>query len=153
MEIFEKIRELLANNRIEYTLTEHGIVKTSEEAAAVRGVELKSGAKAMLVKTKVNNFLFVLPADKKVDWRKVKEILGVKDASLMPPDEAEELTGLKMGSVPPFGNVLGIKTYFDKGILDNEKVNFNPGSLTHSIQMKPEDLVELIKPEIVEFSK
>lgn len=153
MTTFEKIKDLLTKEHIEFKLSKHAPVKTSEEAAAIRGVELRTGAKAMIVKTKQENFLFVLPADKKIDWRKVKDILGVKDASLMPGDEAEELTGLKMGSVPPFGNILGLKTFLDKGVLENELINFNPGSLTHSIQMKPQNLVKVVNPEILEFSK
>lgn len=157
--IFEKIINLLNKNNVEYKLTEHDVVKTSEEAAAIRGVELKTGAKAMLVKYTLPSSslplhaLFVLPAHKKVDWRKVKNILEVKDASLTPREEAEEVTGLTMGCVPPFGSLMGFKTYLDKELLENEKINFSAAKLTHSLQIKPEDLVTIEKPEVCEFTK
>ncbi|MDQ3098361.1 MAG: hypothetical protein M3Q44_01290 [bacterium] len=53
----------------------------------------------------------------------------------------------------PFGNILGLPTYFDTAIQENELVNFNPGSLTHSIQMKSIDLIRLVDPTIVQVTK
>jgi Ala-tRNA(Pro) deacylase len=41
---------MLDGAKIKYDLSEHKAVKTSEEAAEVRGVSLASGAKAMLLK-------------------------------------------------------------------------------------------------------
>jgi len=38
----------LTEKGVEYTVTEHEPCKTSEESAAIRGVSLASGAKAML---------------------------------------------------------------------------------------------------------
>ncbi len=152
MNAFNKIKMLLDENAIEYSLSEHPPVTTSEEAARVRGVELKTGAKAMVVKSKDSYMLIVLPGDRKINWRKVKNELGVKDVSLAPQEEAEKVTGCKRGSVPPFGNVLGLATYFDEALLENEYVNFNPGSLVHSIQMKSVDLVRLVNPNRVSIT-
>ena len=47
---FERIKKKLDELGIEYKLTIHEPVKTSEEAAAVRGVTLASGAKAVILK-------------------------------------------------------------------------------------------------------
>ncbi len=150
MEVFEQIKKLLNKNNIEYQLLEHEEVRTSEQAARIRGVDLKTGAKAMVIKTKENYYLIVLPADKRIDFKKVKNLLEVKEIRFATEQEAENLTKVKMGSVPPFGNILKLKTYFDKGILEIDKVNFNPGSKRHSIQMSAKDLISLVKPEIVE---
>ncbi len=49
-EIFDKLTKLLAEKKVEFKVTEHVPVKTSEEAAKVRGVSVASGAKAMLLK-------------------------------------------------------------------------------------------------------
>lgn len=151
--VFEKIKNLLDKEQIEYRLTEHKPVRTSEAAAAVRGVDIKTGAKAMVVKANKEYFLFVLSAADQLDWKYIKSILKAKEVRFATIEEAEELTNVKMGSVPPFGNVLELKTFFDKKLLENEYVNFNPGSLTHSIQMKADDLVKLVQPEITDFRK
>jgi hypothetical protein len=44
MTVFEKIINLLESKHVAYKLTEHAPVRTSEEAARIRGVALKTGA-------------------------------------------------------------------------------------------------------------
>ncbi len=151
--IFSKIIELLDIYHVSYKLTSHVPVRTSEEAAAVRGVELKTGAKAMVVKAKEQYYLIVIPADRKIDWKPLKQILSTKEIRFATPEEAETVTTVKMGSVPPFGSILGLPTYYDNALLENEYINFNPGSVTHSIQMKPQDLINLVNPKIVQVTK
>jgi prolyl-tRNA editing enzyme YbaK/EbsC (Cys-tRNA(Pro) deacylase) len=150
--VFTKIKHLLDENNISYHLSEHEAVTTSEEAAKIRGVELKTGAKAMICKSKGEYFLIVLPADQRINWRLVKEELGRKDISLASTEQAEAVTGCKRGSVPPFGNILGLETYYDRKLLENDLVNFNPGSLTHSIQMKCTDLVKIVNPKMISIT-
>jgi Ala-tRNA(Pro) deacylase len=153
MTVFEQIINLLESKHVAYKLTEHAPVRTSEEAARIRGVPLKTGAKAMIAKCKDDYYLLVLPADKQIDWKRLRSILQVRDIRLATAEEAEQVAGVQMGSVPPFGNVLGLPTYFDQGLFENEVVNFNPGSITHSIAMQSADLRALVTPIVDSFTK
>ena len=153
MTVFEKIINLLESKHVAYKLTEHAPVRTSEEAARIRGVPLKTGAKAMIARCKDDYYLLVLPADKQIDWKRLRSILRVRDIRLATAEEAEQVAGVQMGSVPPFGNVLGLPTYFDQGLFENEVVNFNPGSITHSIAMQSADLRALVTPIVDSFTK
>src|SRR5579885_30407 len=153
MSVFEQILDLLEKHNIPYKLTEHEAVRTSEEAARVRGAALKTAAKAMIVRCKDDYYLLVLPADKRIDWKRLRAILHVSNVRLATEEEAESVAHVKMGSVPPFGNILGLPTYFDKGLFENDVVNFNPGSTTHSIAMKSADLRILVSPIIASFAK
>ncbi|MFH1389087.1 MAG: YbaK/EbsC family protein [Patescibacteria group bacterium] len=150
--LLDKIVNFLDHEKINYQLTIHEPVRTSEEAAKLRGVPLSSGAKAMVVKCKSKYYLFVLRANTKLDWKKVKVILNNSDAHLAPIEEAEKITGVQIGAVAPFGNLMGLPTYFDKKLLQNIDVNFNAGLRTHSINMKTVDLVTLVKPIVEDFS-
>jgi Ala-tRNA(Pro) deacylase len=151
--VFEQILALLEKHNVSYRLTEHEPVRTSEEAARIRGAALKTGAKAMIIREKDNYYLLVLPADKHIDWKRMRAILHVSNLRLATEEEAESVAHVKMGSVPPFGNILGLPTYFDEGILENNVVNFNPGSTTHSIAMKSADLRTMVSPIVVSFAK
>jgi Ala-tRNA(Pro) deacylase len=153
MTVFEKIISLLESKHVMYKLTEHEPVRTSEEAARIRGVPLKTGAKAMIARCKDDYYLLVLPADRQIDWKRLRSILRVRDIRLATAEEAEQVAHVKMGSVPPFGNVLGLPTIFDEGLFENEVVNFNPGSITHSIAMKSADLRALVAPIVESFTK
>lgn len=152
MQVFEKIKQLLDENGISYDVWEHEPVRTSADAARIRGAELKTGAKSMIVKTKDQYYLLVLPADKRIDWKKVKEMLHVKEVRFATEEEAELKTGVEMGSVPPLGNVIGLETFYDRLVLQIEKVNFNPGSRTHTIKMQTKDLVAVANPTFAEFT-
>ncbi len=150
----EQMRELtdfLKKNGIFYELNTHEPVYTSEQAAKVRGVLLKTGVKAMVLKGK-DFILALVPGDKKVDIRKLGKITG-NEIRFAKPSEVLEVTGCEVGSVHPFGNLFNLKVYADPRILESKFINFNAGLHTHSIKMKSKDLIDLVKPELGNFAK
>lgn len=164
MDTLTKITALLDSLEIKYALTEHAPVTTSEEAAQVRGTHTGTGAKAMVIKIAQHPnpityqppnpypspyYLLVLPGNKKIDWKKIKTLLNTKDVSLISEEELKTVTGIERGGVPPFGNVLNLKTIFDTGIEKIGAVNFNAGSRTHTISMDSKDLVKAVSPQLV----
>ena len=48
-------------------------------------------------------------------------------------------TGFPAGGVPPFGFLFNIRTFVDKKISENEKIEFNAGLTTKSIRMNSAD--------------
>lgn len=149
--IFNKIKKILDENKIKYSLKHHEPVYTSEQAAKVRGDSLEQGAKAIIMKSKDKYFLIVISAVKKINSKKLKKILKVKSLSFVSSEELSKF-GLETGAVPPFGSVIGLKTYVDKSLLDNKEIAFNAGSRTDSIRMKLDDYLNVEKPEVYEFS-
>lgn len=149
----QKIKELLGKNKIQYKLYEHEPVYTSEQAAKVRGSKLQEGVKALVLKSDSGNFILALvAANRKVDLEKLAKAVNSKRLVLAKPDEVLEQTGCEIGSVPPFGNVLGLQTYMDPSVAENEFVEFNAGLRTTSIRMKSKDLVSMIKPFVINLS-
>ena len=151
MEVFDKIKKILDEKGIKYSTKHHESVYTSEQAAAVRGDSLKQGAKAMIVKTDKEFVLAVLSAEKKIDSKKLKKILHSKNTSFADVVKVKSLD-LVPGSVPPFGSVIGLKTYVDKSLLENEEISFNAGSLTDSIKMRLKDYLSVENPTVEDFS-
>jgi len=94
--VHAKLVALLRAEGAEFRLTHHEPVTTSAEAAAVRGAELRSGAKAMLVKAKTGFALVVLTADRKVDWKLLAPFVG-KGARFATEEELRGATGLTKG--------------------------------------------------------
>ena len=152
-ENFEKIKEFLDENKAEYISIEHEPMGKSEEVAKMRGVDIKTGAKSMIVRSEGRFYNFILSAAKKIDWNKVKTILKTKSVDLATAEEIMKTTNCVIGAVPPFGNIYGIKVYCDVSLLENEEINFNAGTLTDSIKMKTKDWVKIVNPEICEFGK
>src|SRR5262245_16662795 len=143
---------LLADEGVEFRLTHHEPVTTSAEAAAVRGAELRSGAKAMLVKGKSGFVLAVLAADRKVDWKLLAPLVGGKGARFATDEELLAATDLSKGAVPPLWRLFGLRTIYDTSLLDVETVNFNAGTHTDSVSMARDDLIRVGGGEVAAFS-
>lgn len=150
---FEKIIELLNQNKIQYKLMEHKPVFTSEEAAEVRKTELKLGAKALIMKADKKPIMIVVPGNKKVDTSIFKKLYQIKDLEMATKDEVKTISDVEVGAVPPFGNLFKIPLYFDQEIISNQTVVFNAGSHSKSILMKGSDLEKVTKPIVGIFTK
>lgn len=150
--VFEKIIKLLQENNVDYQFFEHEPVFTSEQAAKVRNTLQRFGAKAIIFSADKKPILIIVPGDKKVDTKKFKKLYQIKNLRLLTADEVKELTGLEIGAIPPFGNVMNLPTYLDEEITKNEMMVFNVGSHIKSIQMNPADFFNLAKPFVGNFA-
>lgn len=147
MNICDKIIHLLDSHNITYTLKHHDPTPTSEESAKARGESINIGAKALLIKTKTTFVLCVIPANRKLDTKRLRKILKTKSLRFATTDELKELTGLDKGAVPPFGHLLGLEMIVDPAQFEQEKIAFNAGSLTTSVLMKSADYRKLISAQ------
>ncbi|MDN3505040.1 MAG: aspartate--tRNA(Asn) ligase [Rhabdochlamydiaceae bacterium] len=149
-----EIIRLLKAAEFEFDHKEHEQTPTSEDSARVRGIELSQGVKAIIVRGKKSkkNFQINIPGDERIDMKAVAKIIGEK-CEFEDPKVIEERFGLVIGSIPPFGNLLNLETYFDEVLTTQPKVAFNCGLLTESVIMKGEDLVAVVQPTLGDFVK
>ena len=152
-EVLVRLTTLLKEAGIEFLQTHHAPVYTSAEAAAVRGVSLHSGAKALIVKGEDAFLMAVLPADLSLDSGALRTILATKRLRFATKEEVLELTGLTPGSIPPFGSLFGLPTFCDKRLGENDRINFNAGSHGDSIQMSYADYLKFESPRMAAVSK
>lgn len=139
-EVFSRIKKYLDGKSVAYKVIEHKPVFTSQEAAQVRGTDLKSGAKAIIVMADESSpLMVVVPADKKVDFIKVAKAGRYKTVKMAGKEKVIETTGVSIGAVPPFGNLFEIPVFVDESLFENEIIAFNAGTHTKSISMKASD--------------
>lgn len=149
---YKIIIDLLKNKHIEYETLEHEPVFTSEQAAKIRGTSLKQGAKALLLKADGEFILAVLPGDRRMESKKLKAFLLVRDMRFATPEEVEQIMGCKIGACYPFGNLIGVRMIVDPSLGENEIISFNPGVHDKSLKMKYKDYVKVTAPELVNIS-
>ncbi len=155
-----KIRNLLQENDMWYDYMEHKAVRTSEEAAEIRPDQytLKQGAKALIVRIKKSGgvkffVMLIVPGDLKFDIKKTKKLFTAKDIRFATKDEVLKITGgIKLGGVPPFGNLFNLEVYTDDKVFENDVIIFNAGDKKVSIAIKTSDYQELVKPQIVNIT-
>lgn len=152
--VLTRLRAWLTSEGRPFRELQHAPTRTSEESAAARGESLSNGGKALLLKVDGDFGLFVLPADRRLNSRAIRDEFGAKRTRFASAEELMELTGLVPGSVPPFGEpLLPFSLHLDAKIPENERIAFNAGSLEHSFLMSVEDYLFAAKPaEIFAFS-
>ncbi|MFH0864118.1 MAG: aspartate--tRNA(Asn) ligase [Candidatus Gottesmanbacteria bacterium] len=150
--LYDEIISLLDSNNIKYETFEHQPVFTSEEAAKIRGTKLSQGAKALIMIGDKNPIMVVLPADRKADFKKIKSSLEIKNLEMATPEDVKEVSGVEIGAVPPFGNLLGIPLYVDIHLKGEKEIVFNAGLHTKSIKMKCDDFEKVTSPIIGDYS-
>ena len=146
----ERTKHILADKNIEFEEFEHEAVYTSEQAARVRGLSsAKQGVKAMIFKTETGRFILVLnPGDKRVDTKEIAGLEYTKHLSMAKPEEVQNIAGVPIGCVPPFGLDTELKTYLNEELLENEYLYFNSGSHTETIKIKAVDLLKVLENPI-----
>ncbi len=158
MPIFETITALLEKEGITYRTLHHPPTYTSEQSAEYRGEALSTGAKAIVYKIEKAFYLFVMPADRKMDTKKVKAYFKAngkkaKKTRFATAEELLALTDLVPGSVPPFGHpILPFELFVDEKIMENEKAAFNAGSLTDSVIMQRADYLSVANATLFDFT-
>jgi len=158
----EKIKSFLDEHECIYVCFEHGPVRTSEEAAAIRPeYSISQGAKALIVRIKRKNVpkdeqkqfvQIVVPGDAKFDPKKARHALNAKDIRFATPEEVAEITnGIVPGGVPPFGNLFGLEVYAEQTLLDNDEIIFNAGDRSYSIAIRSAAYTKAVQPQIVDI--
>lgn len=91
--------------------------------------------------------LVVLPGDRKLDFKRVAQVLGMKKATLASPDEAMATTGCAIGAIPPFVDAPGMRLVVDPDLVERfPEIAFNAGRLDRSIVLDSTDYVRIARP-------
>lgn len=138
---------------VAFELFEHAPVRTSEEAAAVRGTPLEEGAKALVVRAEDRYVHLVLPAHRRADNGALRALLGTRKLRFATAEELMALTGCVPGAVPPFGNLFDLPVLVDEELTARERIAFNAGSNAVSITMRADDFVRLSGARVCRFAR
>lgn len=146
--VFSRVCQLLDGRKLLYDVLRHAPVYTSEEAAAIRGTPLASGAKALVCKVDERFVMIVLPADRKLASKQARKVLGAKSIRFATKEEVLELTGLTPGSIPPFGSLFQLKTWCDQALAEQPRINFNAGDHSISVTLTWETYLAAEQPTL-----
>jgi Ala-tRNA(Pro) deacylase len=151
--VFDRICSHLTGKSISFDVLRHDPVFTSEEAAAIRGTPLASGAKALICRADDRFLMIVLPADRKLASKAVRRAGGIKSLRFASREEVLELTGLTPGSIPPFGSLFGLPTWCDERLSEQPRINFNAGDHGISVSMTYADYLAAERPQLGQYAE
>ena len=146
------VTDFLDELNIPYKIKDHTKpVFTSEEAAEERGVRLSQIVKTMLLTDKDDMIVMaVLPANRKVDLKKLRRLSGYKNLDFMDKEAIEKKTKLVVGAIAPIGKILkGVPTFVDPSVFNEEFLDISSGVPNAGLELQRDVLKGLLKKAIV----
>jgi Ala-tRNA(Pro) deacylase len=150
----EKLIKYLDQNHVEYQMSRHSETFTAQETAANSRVKGRDFAKSVVVRLDGELALAVLPAHRKLDLKRLKQITGAKEASLADEEEfAYHFPDCTVGAMPPFGNLYSLKVIADSELLEDETIAFNAGNHTETMKVAARDFYRLVHPRMANIHR
>jgi Ala-tRNA(Pro) deacylase len=151
MEGIDRLRQYLDQHHTAYEITGHPRAYTAPEVAAVTHVQGKMMAKVVIAVSGEEKVMLVLPSTSHVDLTRLRAVLG-KEARLAHEAEFSPLfPDCEPGAMPPFGNLYGLPVYVDRALAQEPTIVFQAGTHRHTISLRFEALVRLVRPTIADF--
>jgi Ala-tRNA(Pro) deacylase len=141
---------MLNDNGFEYFVEEHAPLFTVEDSKSLRGQIEGAHSKNLFLKdAKANFFLISIEESTSIDLKKTMQQIQSKKLSFAKPEYLQDILGIEPGSVSPFALLNDtkkqVKFYLDRSFLDSETVNFHPLINTATVNISPQNLIELIE--------
>jgi Cys-tRNA(Pro)/Cys-tRNA(Cys) deacylase len=100
--------------------------------------------KTLMAKAGGNIVCVLVPSDKDVSLKRLAAAAGAKDAAMLPPAEAERITGYHVGGISPFGQRKRVRCFIDAPALAHSTVIVNGGRRGLQIELAPQQIVKLL---------
>jgi len=160
MSVSKKIIKFLEEAKIKYELIEHRTVYTAYDKASTLKVPQKTVGKTLLIKCDNQAVIVLIPANKNLaqlkfkkainNWRKKQKEKSVKKIGFISEQWMKKnLKGIKVGAVPPFGNLWKMPTFAARELFNNPKIIVNSGEYNLSIKISPSSFKKLVSDLII----
>ena len=136
---------------IAHTVTQHGPVRSLEEAAAARGVEPRQIVKTMVVRVSDGDHRFVLvPGDREIAWPKLRTLLGVNRISMPSAESAYDVTGYVRGTITPLGSATPLQVIADESI--SGTISLGGGAHGVALTVEAADLLRALDATVADVT-
>lgn len=151
--ISKRLRDCLDNHNVKYTVISHSPAFTAQEIAATAHISGKEVAKTVIVNADAKRVMVVLPASHMIDFRLLREELGVSNVVLATETEFKGLfPECEVGAMPPFGTLFGLEVVASKSLQEDEEIAFNAGTHRELVRMTYADFERMVEPRILDFT-
>lgn len=140
-----KVEKTLRANPFEFTIHRHDAfsapIHSPADFAAALGYDVSRIAKTLLVRSIAGDVhaLVVAPMGKRIDFRGVASLLGVKRVEVASGADLASLTGYPEKGVSPLG-VPDLQVLMDEGLLAFSTILVGAGEAGVEIEIRPADL-------------
>ena len=135
------------------TMAEH--TPTVPDAARALQVEPEQIIKSLVFIIKGEPILVINNGTAKIDQRKIaaRFEVGRKKVKFASAEQALEITGYIVGSMPPFGHRQTLRTFIDPAIMDLELIYGGGGDIDAMMRLTSAELLRVTVGEIISVSE
>jgi Ala-tRNA(Pro) deacylase len=152
MSIPARLKEFLDSKKVKYEVIKHPAAYTAQELAAVEHVKGRRHAKVVIVKSDGGHLMAVLPADHRVDLKKLDELTGQRTLLATEAEFKSLFPDCEPGTMPPFGALYNLPMLVEKSLAAEDEIVFEAGTHTEAVRMKWADFEKLAQPKLAEFA-
>src|SRR3954465_10213901 len=107
------------------------------QAAHALGVDPARLLKTLMARAGNATGCVLVPSDAEVSLKKLAAAAGVKDASMLPPGDAERITGYHVGGISPFGQKKRARVFIAHASLVHPTIIVNGGRRGLQLELAP----------------
>ena len=133
-----------------YDYVEHGGTAVSADSLGVPEHEV---VKTLVMQDeRALPLLVLMHGDRKVSTKNLARQAGRKSIEPCRPEVAQRHTGYQVGGTSPFGTRKPLPVYMEKSIAALPAIYINGGRRGLLVKIKTQELVNVLKPELVEVA-
>lgn len=133
---------------VAFTLHEYDYDPDAErvgmQAAEALGVEPARLLKTLMAKAGTEIVCALVPSDRTMSLKKLAAAAGAKQAAMLPPAEAERVSGYHVGGISPLGQKKRLRVFVERSALEFSSVLLNGGRRGLQIEIAPSLLVRAL---------
>ena len=170
-----KIIKFLEKGKVKYEILKHRTVYTAfDKAKTLKRGPLAGGwrvgrspekmvGKTLILKMDGKLTVVLIPANKNLDLQKFKKLAKALPAACLPDRQGRQVKkidfaserliknkfkGVKVGAIPPFGNLWGLRTFIDNFLMREKEIILNSGDYNFSIKISSNQLKKILPDAI-----
>jgi Ala-tRNA(Pro) deacylase len=148
------IEQYLDRHHIMAGQVEHLPVYTAHQLAELEHIPDKMVAKVVFFFLDDRMVMGVLPANRNLNLHRIKHYTQARYVRLATEREiAEQVKGVELGAVPPFGSLYGLPVLMDQAFMDTQQMFVPGGRLTQSLTLRMEDYLREESPQVAPLSR
>jgi len=121
------------------------------QAAQALGVDPARLLKTLMAKAGNAVVCVLVPSDAEVSLKKLAAAAGAKEAAMLPPAEAERVTGYHVGGISPFGQRKRARVFIERAALAHATLILNGGRRGLQIELGAADLMRVLDATAAEL--
>jgi Ala-tRNA(Pro) deacylase len=139
----QAVTEYLERQGVPFEIVEHERTETAADEARAAGMPPDDVAKTVVLRDDRGYRLAVIPASRRLDMSKLREVLGETRGLRFVTEEemAADFGDFEVGALPPFAPMVEAVELMDERLLDHDRILCGGGDHQHGVLLDPLDLV------------